>query len=449
MMKEWTAKDKRRIAGRVKRLFTKNSFNVPKSIGDIPIEKYFARRLCLTESRTIFLTDSGLENFKAVVDILYLADLFDTLADYSDIWSVWRGAVENWLSLGVEPSSAEEVVTEISGLVDKQVDNYGFAVPIFGVELKDDSPLLLGNVRILKISTNYFSEIKVDAHHIDVEKMCPPEQGRLWITGSVRGTARVAERKFSDQTTLTVGVLAIAAASMYELGASKFRIGIEMKPQNVGNRVSWFSWSDTARSLTAHYASPSQQLLPVDEMLSQSSDMIAMIHRTLSIVQKDGGRTELEEAIARAVFWYSDAHRDSVLVMQFIKYWSCVEAFFSIEKDDITEAVTSGLAAQMIFGGFHFVPPNEYRKLKAEMAKFYGLRSQAMHRASHNRIAERDAARFSQLVAWLIISMVGLVTQGYTKLDEIKVETKRLDALAMKIDEHQSTGSSDAMSSAS
>ena len=439
-MKEWSAKDKRRIIGRVKRLFAIKSFSVPRSIGDIPIEKYFARKLSLTGSRTIFLTDMGLENFKAIVDIFDAADFFDGLAGYSDIWDAWRGAVEGWLSLGVEPTSAEEVVEKISDLVTKQVDDYNFAVPIFGVGMKGDAPLSLGGMKILKISPNYFSDIDVDVHCIDIEAICRPDQGRLWITGSVRGTARIAEQKFSDQATLAVGVLAIAAASMYEFGASKFRIGIEMNPDNVGNRVSWFSWSNTTRSLAAHYVSPSGQLLPVDELMSQSSDMVAMLHLTLSIVQGDGEQTELDEAIERAVFWYSDAHRDSVLVMQFIKYWSCVEAFFSIDKNDITEAVTSGLAAQMIFGGFHFVPVENYQKLKAEMAKFYGLRSQAMHRAFHNKITGKDTARFSQLVAWLIISMVGLVTQGYTKLDDVKVQTKRLDALAMKVDEQQSTG---------
>ncbi|MGU7773674.1 hypothetical protein ACV229_26265 [Burkholderia sp. MR1-5-21] len=426
-MKECSSSDKRKILGRMKRLFGIKSFSVPKSIGDVPIDKYFMRQLRLNDGHTIFLTDFGLEHFSAVVDLLDGADLFDGLVGYSDIWTAWRSAVEGWLSAGAEPTTAEEVIQGVSELVAKEVDNYNFAVPMFGVDLKGDASFSLGSMKIFRMSENYFEGIGVDKHQIDIEKICENNKRGLWITDSVRGTARIAQREFHDRAILAVGVLAIAAASLYEFGANNFRIGIEMQPDIAGNRVAWFSWRDGERSLVAHFESPSAQLLPVDEVMTRDSDMIRMLHRTFYITQKKE-QTELDEAIARAVFWYSDAHRDSVSVMRFIKYWSCVEAFFSLDGDNITHAVSSGLAAQLVFGGFHFVPVDEYRELKKEITFFYKLRSRAIHRASHSQITERDTSRFSQLVAWLIVSMVGLVELGYTKLAEIKVHTDRLDA---------------------
>jgi hypothetical protein len=153
-----------------------------------------------------------------------------------------------------------------------------------------------------------------------------------------------------------------------------------------------------------------------------------MIYRAFAILRAPD-RTELEEAIARTVYWYSDAHRDPVLVMKLIKYWSCVEAFFSFEKEEITHAVSAGLASILVFGGFRFVPLSEYGALKRQIVDLYSLRSRAVHRGSHQHTKERDVAQFSQWVAWMIISMVALVEQGYTNLKAVKAQTDRLDGL--------------------
>lgn len=166
----------------------------------------------------------------------------------------------------------------------------------------------------------------------------------------------------------------------------------------------------------------------MNKALGDESDIVRMIYRALAILQASD-RTELEEAISRAVYWYSDAHRDPVLVMKLVKYWSCVEAFFSFENQKITHAVSAGLASILVFGGFRFVPPSEYSTLKKQITNLYSLRSRAVHRGSHQHTTEEDVAQFSQWVSWMIISMVVLVEQGYTTLKEVKAQIDRLDGL--------------------
>lgn len=218
---------------------------------------------------------------------------------------------------------------------------------------------------------------------------------------------------------------------MYERGASGFRIGIVMTPEEAIGRSVWFSWHERGRGLNTHYASPRGQPFPVNKALGVESDMVRMIYRALAILQT-GNKTELEEAIARAVYWYSDAHRDPVLVMKLVKYWSCVEAFFSFENEEITHAISAGLTSILVFGGFRFVSPSEYSALKKQIVDFYSLRFRAVHRGSHQHTTERDVAQFSQWVAWMIISMVALVEQGYTTLKEVKAQTERLDGLEVQ-----------------
>lgn len=423
-----TGKDERKLLFAVKRLFSVKSLFFPKSINDIPIKQYFVRELRLTGNRTAFLTDSGYEHFHTVVEVMDRADFFNGMAEFSDIWHAWHRAVEKWLSDGLEPEGVDEVVQAIADFVAQEVDDHTFVVPLYGIELDGIDSFALGAVTILCLSVDVLDSAGVEHSHADVPRFLDLNKGYLWLKGTMRGTPSVARQRFSEQATLTVGMLAITAASMYERGASGFRIGIVMTSEEAIGRSVWFSWREMDRSLTTHYASPKGQPFPVNKALGDESDIVRMINRAVVILQANN-RTELEEAIARAVYWYSDAHRDPVLVMKLIKYWSCVEAFFSFENEEITHAVSSGLASILVFSNFRFLPPSEYGAIKKQIVDLYGLRSRAVHRGSHQHTTEQDVAQFSQWVAWMIISMVALVEQGYTTLKEVKVQTDRLDSL--------------------
>lgn len=437
-MTKLSGKDKRKLLRSAKCLFSVKSLFVPKSFNDlreIPAKHFLSRELKLARNKTIFLTDSGYEHFRAVVAIVDSVDLFGGMADFSDIWTAWHKVVETWLSNDLEPENADEVVQAIAEFIAQKVDDHTFIVPLFGIELDSVDSFDLGKMTILRMSLDVLHASEVEHDHANVPHLLELNKNYLWLKYTARGTPRVAQQKFSDQAALLVGVLAISAASMYEHGAYGFRIGIIMSSEDAIGRSTWISWSEKNRSLTTHYATPRGQMFPANKVLGDESDMARLTCRAITIVQNEHDRTELEEAIARAVYWYSDAQRDSILVMKLVKYWSCVEAFFSFKNEGITQAVSSGLASTLVFGGFRFVASSEYSTLKKKIVNLYCLRSRAVHRGSHQHITEMDVAQFSQWVAWMIISMVALVEQGYTTLNEVKMQTDRLDDLAISHNE--------------
>lgn len=424
-----TEKRKRTLLFVAQRLCSWKALIIPKSINDIPLEQYFTRELHLKENRTVFLSDFGYEQFRTVVEILAQADLFDGLAEYSDIWSASRKVLEMCLSDGVQPESANELIQAVAKVVEPDVDDYTYIVPIFGISLDDTETLSLGKMTVLHMSSDVLDLAGIEHSHTDIPRLLELNKGYLWLKGTTRGTPNVARRAFSEQATLTVGMLAIAAASLYECGATRFRIGTVMSTEEAIGRSVWFSWRERDRSLATSYAFPSAQLLPVNKIFDDESDLGRLIHRSFEVIQKQD-KTELEEAIARAAYWYSDAHRDPVGVMQLVKYWSCVEAFFSFEKDEpITHAVSTGLASILVFGGFRFVPVSEYVEIKRKIVDLYDLRSQAVHGGVHHHTTERDIAQFSQWVAWMIVSMLALLDLGYTALKEVKTQTERLNTI--------------------
>ena len=430
-MSTLTPKKQRILLSAAKGLFCAKSLVAPEAIRDIPSSQFFSRELRLTGNRIVFLTDSGYRNFRTVVEVLDQAAYFEGEAEFSDIWSAWRSAVNKWISDGLEPENADEVIQSISDLIIENVDDHTFAVPLFGIELDDVDSFDIGTMTILRLSVALLDSAGVEHDHADVSGMLKSNKSQIWLRGTAHGTPKVAQQRFSEQATLIVGMLAVAAAALYEHGATGFRIGTAMTPEHAIGSSSWFSWRGRDRSIVTHYASTRGQKLSVNRAFEDESDMHRMIHCAFAILQKKD-KTELENAITRAIYWYSDAHRDPVLVMKLIKYWSCVEAFFSIGEDKITHAVSSGLASILVFGGFHFVPSSEYRTLKRKVACLYKFRSRAVHRGSYQHATESDIEQFSQWVAWMIICMVALVEQGYTTLNQVKEQVDRLDGVSSR-----------------
>ncbi len=426
-----TKKEQRTLQFETNRLFSDKSIFIPTSIDDfrsIPSNQSLSRTLNLTNNRIVFLTESGYKHFRAIVDVMHRSSYFKGMAEYSDIWAAWRSVVEKWLSNGVTPKHADEVIQAIVDLVGQEIDEYSFVVPLFGIELESIDSFSLGAMTVLRRPADIFSSAGIAHNHVDIPLLIDIYEECLWLKGSTHGTPQVAQQKFSEQASLTAGMLAIMAASIYERGASNFRIGTVMTPETANGRSIWFSWAEKKRSLVTHQKFPKGQPFPINRAFEHEPDITQRVIRGLSILQASN-KSELDEAIARAVYWYSDAQRDPTIVMKLVKYWSCVEAFFSFENEEITHAVSAGLASILVFGGFRFVPPSEYNTLKKKISNLYSLRSRAVHRGSHQHITEQDVAQFSQWVAWMIVSMIALVELGYTNLKEVKAQIDRLDGL--------------------
>jgi hypothetical protein len=64
--------------------------------------------------------------------------------------------------------------------------------------------------------------------------------------------------------------------------------------------------------------------------------------------------------------------------MQFVKLWSCIECFFAITDEKITEANAKGIAAILVFGGYQVIAVDKYADTKRRVKQLYKLRSTAL-----------------------------------------------------------------------
>lgn len=425
-----TRKQQRKLSVALDGFFKPKSILIPKSLDDFrSLSDVLSRELRLDKNRVLLMTDMGMVHFRTIVSTLHEADVFEGLAAYSDVGSACRKLLEKMLIDGEMPDDGGEFCALVQQRVAADIDLRTYAVPLFGVNLVEIESLQLGAMRIVRAGRAMLDAAGVKHDFAAVDGSMEVTKIKLWLVGSVMGTERIAEERFRMQAELAVGMLALSAAARYERGATAFRIGVVMSPEQAYGRSAWYSWSERKRDLTTHYSFVKSQPFEIGVELAQQFDDAGVFQRAFEILQKQN-TTPLEGAFTRAVYWYSDAHREDLPVMKLIKYWSCVESFFTANNKDVTNSVSVGLATALVFGDFDFAPVSAYAELKQRIVKLYNLRSRALHGAMHQHVKSKDAADLSQWVAWMLINMVALIEKGYSQFEQLKEQCDRLDRQA-------------------
>jgi len=408
---EISPRDSRRVWAIARELFTPKSWKVPECIEDLRVSQPLLRELRLTEGRELLLTDFGLSAFRETVRLLDELDPTEGLAAYSDMWSACRRVLEQCLSNGQVPERDQEYIELILTEVNSRIATYSYVVPMFGVELDGLNEISLGTLRVVRPSKALIDGLGLQYAADHLELMIEQTKQYLWLTGSVRGTSDTSKERFIERCRLVCGLLAVQAASIYQMGSYGFRIGIITTPEEGHGRALSLSWKESHRELYIASKFVGSQRFSIDSELCTEISESTMGHRAIEVLESQS-RTPLEEAWVRALFWYSDAHRDQTLVMRFLKLWSCAEAFFSAGHTDISESVSFGLAAIVVYGDFRSAEPPEFQGLKKKLKTMYGQRSRATHRASYSHVSDRDVADLSQWIAWMLLGIVALGCRG-------------------------------------
>ncbi len=389
------------------------------------------RELKLKNGATTYFTEKGMEHFRTITTALIDSEAFPNGVDAEDIWQAFWGVFRSLFSEGLIPDSAAEVVQLVSDQLLPLIQTRKFILPFHGIQFEGITDLPLGDLRLIPPDIGYFQSQGLEPRSQHLPTLVKHHVGVLWITGKKVGSPRVAEREFRTAADLTAGLLATISATMLQEGASRIRIGVGQHGGPGRTGETWFSWGDSPDSLSMSTGGGHRPAVPIDVRLRRDIVDATLVTKALSIIRADK-RNDLEESIARGLHWFADAHRDPVLVMQFVKYWSCIEVFFSTENKDITRSVSAGVAAALAFGDFAFVPIADYLKTKKRLAHLYGKRSKAVHGAAREHVTLRDIEELSKWTAGLLVTMLNLSERGYTDRASVKKQTMRLDAAASR-----------------
>ena len=241
----------------------------------------------------------------------------------------------------------------------------------------------------------------------------------------------MALRKFRELAFLLIGLLAVYGAILYKSSIWKSKIKATLYPYDKQQTVSWLSWEAKGENPSFSSSYKQDPTFPFSSEDFKYFQQECFLDQFVALIEKES-KNELEQAINYSLYWFSDAYNDRNHVMQFIKLWSCIECFFSIEPSGITEVNAEGIVKTLTHAGYQLIKPSEYKKIKARAKYLYKLRSKALHRAKHHDIKLEDLNDLSHWAAWIIVSMVALSQQNIQTLKQVK-EYLKLDSMHTKI----------------
>jgi hypothetical protein len=385
--------------------------------------QYLSRELRLRTGRALMLTDKGLTSLRAIDQVLQASGKY-IHAEPIDVSNALRGVLADLLSDALMSDNSHELVALIEARLDRKRHRHWFAVPVNGIELDSIEAVQLGDLKLIRPSTEALAALGATLSN-KLDTATQLGNGPC-LVGSVYGTEAYTKRKFRFSAELAIGIMSAVAAMSYESGATPFRITLEMSPEGARAAARYVFWHEEKSDITHVRGWSQHQTLRLGQQMADYLQTAPYLQHALALTQRDD-LTLLEQAIVRGLFWYSDAQRDTVTVMQLIKYWSCAEVIFSGDGQAITKSVSEGVAGVLVFSGFHFKPVEEYDEIVRELIAIYAKRSKAVHDARHDHVTQRDIATLSQWTAYMLLGVLALVVEsGYTAADQIKEQTQRL-----------------------
>ncbi|MBN6150799.1 hypothetical protein JR065_10640 [Xanthomonas sp. AmX2] len=398
--------------------------------GDGGLIDYLSREIRTPDGRVALLTRTGLAELRELTQMLFDAHLFGSLVGYGDVASSLRSIYGRLLVETGPAFTSVDLIESICQDLKNKIGKRRFAVPLSGVRLEDISKLDLGPVWLV----NDLRSTLAEAGESPVRRYVGGALGAVgsatWLVGDIEGTVDVATDRFSSLANLSLGLLAVYGAVSYENGATNFRLCTQMSAETTSARGTYLHWQLDQPNVTVNYQLLKHQTLRINK---ESADRIyaeKLFDRGFALAASTGS-SQLEKAVIRAIHWFSDAQRDPSVVMQFVKYWSCVETFFT-SPDKVVRSVSSGLATTLVAGGYEIYPPDAYFNLKKRISKLYIARCKAVHQGHHDHVSWKDVSDLSEWCAWLILTMLSLLERGYISTKEIRVQIDRLDAVLIR-----------------
>lgn len=423
-----TSKEKRIIERDLETLFSTKAFIIPATI-EVWKSLGFFHPQVRTENGALPMSPAGTAALRRLTGIMQkIPELRDSCSS-KEIAVQVHESYEGWIKRLLQPDG-QEFVDGVRDALLAAVKERVFLVGVEGLDLEDLDRLNLGLTTICKADPALLSEVEFGGA-LTSEWVQSQFANKLWLIGKSQGSPQVSRQQFEHRTVLTVGILAVCGALLFKGSIWQSHVRVVITPHQQTMAVSVLTWEAGGANPNVSRSWGQDKKLPLNAAAISYLRKECFLDRLAELLGL-AEKTELQDAIVRALYWFADAHADRNTTMRFIKLWSCAECFFAITDQDVTEANARGIATILTFAGYGIATVGEYDKFKRRLKTLYDLRSRAVHRAQFGEVQLQDLEEFSRLIAWLIVSMTALTERGYQTLAAVKEQAVRLDTIMGK-----------------
>lgn len=87
----------------------------------------------------------------------------------------------------------------------------------------------------------------------------------------------------------------------------------------------------------------------------------------------------------------------------------------------------------LALGGYRFIEINDVEKIFKAVKRLYNKRGRIVHRGIYGNVTPLELSEICKYAVSCVLTCIGLRTQGYETLKQIKDETNRLYNLSTKL----------------
>ena len=428
LYQELTPKQKRTIRRDIELIFSLKGLSFPKTIDELREIGFLSPRVKVNK-KDVYLSRDGRIALRRICDFVHQASEFDGALNYNDVFQGLVSEIERWLNDGLIPDD-EEFINPLDTLLSKKIDDYTFVCRVDGLSLDNVIRINIGKKEIRKYSNKLISEMNDISEDI-VNSINKEYRNSIVVIGTERGSNSVAQEKFYHNSNLALSVLRLYSCALYGSAIHKINMRLINNCAHAYGPASSFGWRSSARSLMFTRYFRSEQDIKIDPELLRRLRSNLLFEELSSLIDKQK-RTELEEAIVKSLFWIGEAQKDRSHASAWIKLWSCLECFFTLGEEEITELNARGISSILVYGGYVHEEYADYEQVKKRIKNYYALRSKVVHRAEFVHIDAILLEELSFIVAWVTITMVSLLNRGYTTLSQVNEQSARLDRIGKR-----------------
>jgi hypothetical protein len=410
---------------------TKELMPAPTALKEFEVMERLYREVAIPSGGQVYLSDKADVSFLRLVETVEVHLPSSNLVLPDEIYQTCKLVLGRMYEQEAPAKDIDTFLCAVDAAIQRDIATRVFYTTLDGLSLSGVSQVRVGNLTVQN------PNLAILQNCVAYESMIDGAWGRmksgLWISAEITGSRKCAEKQFFNDVKAACGLLAVTLTTMLERGGYAVRLTPSMDGRVRPSTATWFSIEASSHELCTSSSMKGFQTIDLDEALVKQLYESEWFGELTEIIQRKSG-TDAENAVRRAVYWFFDAQTDTSQEMQLVKFWSCIECFFSFENSgETTNKIKRGLIALLTFGNYGFASLNIWKELERQIDTLYELRSRAVHDASHSHVSERDIITISKWAAWVILEIAGLISNGYETRAQIKVQTDRLSAMLQKV----------------
>ncbi|GHS82584.1 hypothetical protein PAGU2196_34180 [Pseudomonas sp. PAGU 2196] len=390
-----------------------------------------AREVATPSGSKVYFTDQARSAFESLITIVFPVLMSELCVLESDVDSACRKALGELYEQDNPGVSFDHYFERARNIAYEMVAPRRFYTTLHGLEFDDIDEFDIGNI---KIQRPLYSVLEgSDAQEQNKTAIWNKMQRGLWVSAELTGSMDYAESEFFDLVRMVCGLLAVSFTTVLEYGGLAVRLMPSMAGRSKPNEANWFSYDMMSKKLRTSFNAENLQALRMSAVHADGLVACDWFQYLVSVIESKSP-SEIEILIKRGLYWFFDAQTDCALEMKLVKFWSCIECFFSIKEHvpgapSTTEKIVRGTTACLTYGSFRFSPPDKWNELEAQIKKLYDLRCVAVHDGAHGHVAAKDVAVVSKWASWVLLEIGQLARGGFDTRRKIKAEVDRMHNL--------------------